>query len=594
MALTTTVAELVDSDDEWIDNSGSSSDETTDTKEFPNSVEYSDERMAIDNLMFPISDFESEFNNEDKIEDGQICRGQVNENWIRVEDQSSVKSPQAHLSMRVRVPSLKHTRKIITGSNLCEDPFLDYPRGVCTQLNKLHLCNCKLSRVGSVRFKRLRTLTLEHVQVDGGTLVKILSGCPLLSRLVFKHYVLFNFGRIEGRSIKIDVPNFERIEGHLVLKRYGELRNNIRLSRALKHFELALLFSHLTSLYLQFVILSNESLDLLSLGCPTLASLTLCDCSGFEEFHLASDSVKFLTISTSEILFKGVRICAPNIVRFDFAPIPLTSDTLSFTAHFQYWYSKVTHYSRMDGPDFDVTLWFLKLRRVLKSLSGSQIFLTLQIYGSPLDVPCGAVDGSRLLSDEPPVVVRNLEFTTSSRRESWYSDFMNYLFRVCRPSHVWNSRLVSESARNHRLSKFQFNILLANMSLGTFWRHDLEQVHVRTVNGKIWQLVEWTDLSELRNRTYDGKKWELDLNLISHVLDPCINMVSWFLKLKRMLEALSGSPISLSLRRKGNVSERLTFSTVDSSTSGNDGSSCSGRSWKSCEIGRKTGKFALD
>ncbi|CAA0812518.1 Unknown protein [Striga hermonthica] len=56
LALTATVAELVNSNDEWIDNSGSSSDETKDMKELSNLVEYSKERtVTVDNLVLPIS-----------------------------------------------------------------------------------------------------------------------------------------------------------------------------------------------------------------------------------------------------------------------------------------------------------------------------------------------------------------------------------------------------------------------------------------------------------------------------------------------------------------------------------------------------------
>ncbi|GER49037.1 F-box/RNI-like superfamily protein, partial [Striga asiatica] len=64
------------------------------------------------------------------------------------------------------------------------------PRAVflAESLEELHLCYCKLSPVEGVRFKRLRTLTLEEVQVDDdGTVEKITSGCPLLSRLVINN-----------------------------------------------------------------------------------------------------------------------------------------------------------------------------------------------------------------------------------------------------------------------------------------------------------------------------------------------------------------------------------------------------------------------
>ncbi|GER49029.1 F-box/RNI-like superfamily protein [Striga asiatica] len=389
--------------------------------------------------------------------------------------------------------------------------YYDLPSAVflAESLEELHLCQCKLSPVESVRFKRLRSLTLEQVQVDDGTLENIISGCLLLMRLVLKecqelrnvrlsevaspglnHFELNNCQWIEGRSIEIDVPNIEMVS-IVGLWIWSQCQSTFFLSR-------------LTSLHLCAVILSSESFDLLSFGCPTLASLTLINCSGFEEFHLASDSVKFLRISTCEKFLKGVTISAPNILSFTFiAGIPQAPDTFSFTTNSRFWYSKVILSSYKHNPD--LTWWFLKLRRVLKALSGSQIDLTLQMNsGSHLDMPCRAVDGSRLLSEEPPMMLMNLEFTTSKcHTESWYSDFTNDLFRVCRPSHVWDCRLVGRSARNHRLSEFQFNILLANMSLRTetyFWRHDLEQVHVNTVDG---QLVQWTDLSELRNRAYD-------------------------------------------------------------------------------------------
>ncbi|CAA0836980.1 F-box/LRR-repeat protein [Striga hermonthica] len=242
------------------------------------------------------------------------------------------------------------------------------------------------------------------------------------------------------------------------------------------------------------VILSSESFDLFSFGCPTLAILTLDNCSGFEEFHLASDSVNWLRIATSETPLKGVTICAPNILKFTFtARIPQVPDTFSFTTTTSMkWFSQVFFSSCEDDPDFDANSWFLELRRLLKALSGSDISLYLEMGGGPQDVSCSAV-----LGDELPVVVWSLKFyTCKCRTASWYLEFANALFLVCRPSRVWGDRLVSESDRKYyRLSEFQLNILLAYKNV------DLEEVHV---DG---QLVQWTDMLELRNKTYDEQIW---------------------------------------------------------------------------------------
>ncbi|GER44212.1 F-box/RNI-like superfamily protein [Striga asiatica] len=384
-------------------------------------------------------------------------------------------------------------------------PYYDLHSAVFESLEELHLRKCRLSPVESVRFKSLRTLTLEQVQVDGSTFDTNMLGCPLLSRLVikscwelrivrvseagFKHFELCDSKRIGGRSIEIDVPNLETV--------------SITASWFLCHRQSALLFSRLTRLSLNSVILSRELFDVLSLSCPTLASLALDNCSGFEEFHLASDSVEFLRISTTNIPpLKGVTICAPNILSFTFnAGIPQVPDTFSVTTTTsKEWYSYVIlASSREDYPDFDVNWCFCKLRRLLKALRRSLISLILHMDGGPLDVPCSAVDCSHLLSNRPPVVVEDLTFSTRKcRTASWYSGFTNGLFRVCRPRHICG-------CRNNRL--------LLNMILGKygsfistmpyFWQHQLEQVHVKTIDGKIWQLVEWMNQSELRNRTYD-------------------------------------------------------------------------------------------
>ncbi|CAA0833923.1 Unknown protein [Striga hermonthica] len=349
--------------------------------------------------------------------------------------------------------------------------YYDLPLAVflTESLEELHLCKCRLSPVPpeSLQFKRLCTLTLNDVQVDDGTIEKITSGCPLLRSLVLyccdglrnvrlnevaspglNYFVLNNYEMIERRNIEIDVPNLEKVSiGGLWIW---------------SHRQSTFLFSRLTSLHLYYVILSSESVKLLSFGCPILESLTLHNCSGFEEFHLASDSVKYLTIWTGTILLKGVTICAPNIVRFEFnAHIPHAPDTFSVaTTTSKRWDSRVSLSSRADDPDFSVNWWFLKLRRVLKALSGSRIDLTLQMNGGPLNVPCSAVDCNHLLGDHPPVVVEDLTFSTSKcRTASWYSSFTNGLFRVCRPRRVWGDTLVSQSDRNnHRLTEFQFNI----------------------------------------------------------------------------------------------------------------------------------------
>ncbi|CAA0833925.1 F-box/RNI-like superfamily protein [Striga hermonthica] len=366
-------------------------------------------------------------------------------------------------------------------------------------LEELHLRNCKLSPVESVRLKRLCMLTLEHVQVDDGTFDTIMLSCPLLRRLVLyyckgltnvrlrspglKHFELCDYEGIEGRTIEINVPSIETV--------------SITALWIWRHRQSALLFSRLTRLSLNSVILSSETFDLLSYRCPTLESLTLDNCSGFEEFHLASDSVKWLRILSRKIILKGVTICAPNILNFWFS-ITHVPDTFSLTTTTsKEWNSNVILSSCEEDPDFNVNWWFLKLRRLLKALSGSRISLSLQMDGGPLDVPCRAV-----VSHEPPVVVRNLNFATCKCRSPfWYVGFTNGLFRVCRPSHIWGDSLVSGSDMNYRLSEFQLNILLANKSFRNepyFWRHDLGQVHV---DG---QLVQYTNLWELRNRTYDG------------------------------------------------------------------------------------------
>ncbi|GER46012.1 F-box family protein, partial [Striga asiatica] len=112
-------------------------------------------------------------------------------------------------------------------------PYYSLPSAVflAESLEELHLQKCRVSPVESVRFKHLRTLTLEHVQVDGGTFETKMLGCPLLRRLVInicrelrnvrlsnapglKHFALIDFKIIEGRSIEIDVPNLETSVSH--------------------------------------------------------------------------------------------------------------------------------------------------------------------------------------------------------------------------------------------------------------------------------------------------------------------------------------------------------------------------------------------
>ncbi|CAA0833955.1 Unknown protein [Striga hermonthica] len=387
-------------------------------------------------------------------------------------------------------------------------------------LEELHLRNCKLSLVESVRFDRLCILTLEHVQVDDGTFETIMLGCPSLMCLVLyfcgglrnvrlrshglKHFELLDSKRIEGRSIEINAPSIETVF--------------ISAPWIWRHRQSALMFSRLRTLSLYSVILSSKTFDLLSC-CLTLEFLILHNCSGFDEFHLASDSVIFLSIWTTKILLKGVTICAPNIVHFEFtAHISQAPDTFSFTTTTsKEWSSKVFFYSHKDDPDLDLNSWFLKLRRVLKALSGSWISLFLQMDCGPLDVPCSAVQG-----DEQPVVVWELIFATrKSPTTSWYNGFTNGLFRICRPSLVSCCRFVSESDKSYRLSEFQFNILLAMKSLRTepcFWQHDLEQVFVECLDGRQRQLMQWTTLGELRNRAQDenirlGLKWICDQNV---------------------------------------------------------------------------------
>ncbi|CAA0836780.1 Mitochondrial glycoprotein family protein [Striga hermonthica] len=127
MALTTTVAELVNSDDEWIDNSGSSSDETKDVKELSNPVEYSEERtVTVDNLMLSISDTgEKESTKEDRLEDELTISHEIlNEHWRKVEDHSSVKNPQKQRLARVFNQNSRY-EKIFKEICSCGNTLLD-------------------------------------------------------------------------------------------------------------------------------------------------------------------------------------------------------------------------------------------------------------------------------------------------------------------------------------------------------------------------------------------------------------------------------------------------------------------------------------
>ncbi|CAA0833958.1 F-box/LRR-repeat protein [Striga hermonthica] len=391
--------------------------------------------------------------------------------------------------------------------------YSDLPSAVflAESLEELHLCQCKMSPVESVRFKRLHTLILQCVLINDGTLEKLMLGCPLLERMVIfncqglenvrlvsetafrglKHFVLDNVVRIGGRSIEIDVPNLETL--------------SIKGPWIWSHCQSAFLFSRLsrlTRLCLGSVILSSESFDLLSFGCPTLESLTLINCSGFEEFHLASDSIKWLTICTDRIMLKGATICVPSILKFTFdTRIHQPLHTFSFTTTTsKYWSSRIYLSSYKDDPDFNVNSWFLEVRRVLKALSGSQISLFLGMGWGSQNVPCSAV-----LRDDPPIVVGELYVYDCKCP----TEFTNALLRVCRPSLVWGGWVMSELVRSsYKLSEFQFNILLANEQVRTepcFWQHDLEQVFVETLNGQQWQLMQWTNLGELRNRTQDRR-----------------------------------------------------------------------------------------
>ncbi|CAA0833956.1 Unknown protein [Striga hermonthica] len=410
--------------------------------------------------------------------------------------------------------------------------YYDLPKAVflAESLEELHLCQCKMSE--SVQFKCLCTLILQCVLINDRTFEKIMLGCPLLGRMFLfncqglinvrlvsetafrglKHFVLDNIVRIGGRSIEIDVPNLETVSicgPWIWSNRQSEF-----------------LFSRLTRLRLGSVILSSESFDLLSFGCPTLESLTLINCSGFEEFHLASDSVKWLTIISDRILLKGVTICVPNILKFTFdARIRQPLHTFSFTTTTsKVWYSSVFLSTYVADPNFDINSWFLEVRRVLKALSGSQISLLLGMgCRSDQHVPCSAV-----LRDEQPIVVGELFFDDCKCP----MEFTNAVFRVCRPSLVWGGWVMSELLRSsYELSEFQFNILLANNKVRTepcFWQRDLEQVFVETLNGQQWQLMQWTNLEELRNRTQDRRirlrlKWRCQnaLSLLSRAAHEC-------------------------------------------------------------------------
>ncbi|XP_012846259.1 PREDICTED: F-box/FBD/LRR-repeat protein At5g53840-like [Erythranthe guttata] len=262
--------------------------------------------------------------------------------------------------------------------------------------------------------KNLRSLHLVDVAVDDSIFQQMIARCPLIENLC-----------VEGLGIGLRTINTND------LRNLEEFTFTERLGLCCRHFPVELCsieiypvslrtininygnimfrkeanFLNLNDLFLQGV---KSSLDNLSFGkFPRLRRLTLLHCDGLKESRVFID--------------------APNILYFeykgDFVP------TVSFaTNSFRDWKSEIHIQHINDGSPS----WFLKLNKLLKSLSQSKI--SLSIYKHPNDEKDIIQENIDPVHDKP-VLVESLNLACGL---SSFPALVNGVFSICRSRNIGN------------------------------------------------------------------------------------------------------------------------------------------------------------
>ncbi|KAL3635002.1 hypothetical protein CASFOL_022056 [Castilleja foliolosa] len=396
-------------------------------------------------------------------------------------------------------------------------------------LVELHLRLCDLSTLKStdnVLLKNLQTLRLHEVDITDDILEKIISSCPMIDNLdlllcrglksikLHKHHNIKDFDSSGIDQIIIDIENTHTLES----VRITNCRNWF-----LRHKNMH--FPHLKSLDLYRVYLPAYIFDNFSSFFPCLNELRLDSCRGPKEFRLLSSSIKRLTITGNRI---NAFIDTPNILYFEYSDdgngvLP----SIIFTTTSNEWKSRISVSYKLKPSDNDATSWLLKLNKLLKALSQSNITLIFIANKYKKLHTNDSYGGVYKLAVVEHLKLRKC-FPSSSDPA-----ILNCFFRICRPRYIhvdlydydthkgmyFDLRATCKKVNN--LAEFMSKPIPNEIGC-YFWLKDLEEVGIEVWDeeAKEWYSVEGTSLPELsfRQQIRFRLKWTEQLSKLFRTL----------------------------------------------------------------------------
>ncbi|EYU44102.1 hypothetical protein MIMGU_mgv1a022741mg [Erythranthe guttata] len=264
-------------------------------------------------------------------------------------------------------------------------------------LRILCLYNCNLGRCTpeNIPFVRLQELELINVLIEKETLHKIITSCPLLTRLSLED--------CEGlKTVKLEK----------------------KLHKYLKHFSFMKHDAHKTE---------ECSIEI---DVPTLETISISGSKILFQCHKFCN-LKSLSLFEVEICSNSIEqsqllcIDTPNVEFFDYWEPVIPSICCTPTSG----RSNLRFHMRDDDVD-DARSWFLRLSKLLQALRRSEISLNI-FHRSFEDVH---IDEDDLVRDiminggNKPVTVENLEFNISHMSRVPY--VLNGFFGICRPRNI--------------------------------------------------------------------------------------------------------------------------------------------------------------
>ncbi|XP_012845993.1 PREDICTED: F-box/FBD/LRR-repeat protein At5g22660-like [Erythranthe guttata] len=381
------------------------------------------------------------------------------EKWIRALTNMGVK--EFRLSIYSK-DSRRRRRRVKLPSVVFEAEFLE----------DLHVEGFMFDRTTierNILSNHLKKLHLEKVHIEDRIFQKIISSCPLIETMILKSCKrLINIKANNLRHLKHFTFSSSCHDEECSIEIYPPSLETIRITRGIILFQKGAEFCNLSSLSLREVLISSCS----SCRFPSLTNLDIFYCDGLEE-----------SIEESQLF-----IDAPNIDSFVYHGFDIPS--ISFSTTSREWSSTLRFLFR-DDP----SLWLLKLRKLLESLSRSEISLGIsQHYINAEDIFKENHDLVQDIKDEnkAAVVVEELKLQGDL---SYFLPVSNGLFSICRPRKIGNvSYTDAESVLKNLMQREGGN----QDELRQLWLPDLEEVSLEIYdrNRREWDPTSLSDLPE--------------------------------------------------------------------------------------------------